>query len=41
MNKICVIGRGKVGIAYIFALVNGNNNVSEIVMLKNVKLDLV
>ncbi len=33
MNKIVVIGCGKVGMAYIFALVNGNNNVSEIVMI--------
>ena len=33
MNKVVVIGCGNVGMAYIFALVNGNNNVSEIVMI--------
>ena len=38
MNKVAVIGCGNVGMAYIFALVNGNNNVSEIVMIdKNVE----
>ena len=33
MNKVVVIGCGKVGMTYIFALVNGENSVSEIVML--------
>ncbi len=33
MNKVVVIGCGKVGMTYIFALVNGENNVSEIVMI--------
>ena len=33
MNKVVVIGCGKVGMAYIFALISGENNVSEIVMI--------
>lgn len=33
MNKVVVIGCGKVGMAYIFALVNSGINISELVML--------